>query len=157
MHHKVRKKTGSADEETEQSSPSTDSYERTLLSWTHLLWCGNVEIGKLTQLVPWIHYNSSTHCWQAKTRHELVQWLQQAKTSSCHQLSQPSVVKGVSVLVTGTGLQAATRHESTFASLFILLKPFCQFSTRNWGGGGKEGQGILWGLGVCGLFFNFLL
>lgn len=147
MHHRVRKKTGSAAKETQQSSASTDSYERTLLSWTNLLWCGNWEADTTCTLDTLQQF---THCWQAKTRHELVQ----AKTSSCHQLSQHSVVEDVSVVVTGTGLQVATRYESTFASVYILLKPFCQFSTRTWGGGG--GQGILWGLWFI-LFFNFLL
>lgn len=146
MHHRVRKKTGSADEDTQQSSPSTDSYERTLLSWTNLLWCGKWEADTTCTLDT---HNSSTHCWQAKTRHELVQALQQAETSSCHQLSQHSVVEGVSVVVTGTGLQVATRYESTFASVYILLKPFCQLPTRTWGGGRVF-------CGVCGLFCSLI-
>lgn len=58
----------------------------------------------------------------------------------------------VSVGVTGTDFQVTARYESTFASVYILLKPFCQFSTRTVGG-----RVILWGLWLNVLVFNFLL
>lgn len=64
----------------------------------------------------------------------------------------PPALPALSVSVTGTDFQVATRYESTFASVCTLLKPFCQFSTRT---GGEGGQGILWGLWF--LLFNFLL
>lgn len=60
----------------------------------------------------------------------------------------------VSVDVTGTDFQAATRYESTLASVYTLLEPFCQFFTRTWGGG--VWKDILAGLWFV-LFFNFLL
>lgn len=95
-----------------------------------------MEIGKLTQLVPWIHQQQF---------HTLLTSQNKAGISTATAASKDLLVppalpalcgeRRVSAGITGTDSQVATRYESTFASVYILLKPFCQFSTRTGGGG----------------------
>lgn len=135
MHHKVRKKTGSAGKETQQSSPSTDSYERTLLSSTNLLWCVNWEADTTCSL-------DTQQRFHTLPRSQNKAWTYTVTAASKDFLMSPALPalcgeRHVSVVLTGTDFQIATRYESTFACVYILLKPFYQFSIRTGEGRGR--------------------
>lgn len=149
MHHKIRKKTGSVDKDKQQSSASTDSLERTLLSWTNLLGCGNWEADTTRTL-------DTQHQFHTLLTSQNKVGIYTVTAVSKDLLVQPALPalcgeRQVSVGVTGTDFQVTTRYKSTFASVYILLKRFCQFSRRTVGG-----QGILWSLWFV-LVFSFLL